>query len=57
MHSALGILESTSNPKTQELSKQLDLYNQLIQGRLYGSVGMSQAEPEAEEYEEDSVEE
>ena len=57
MHAALGILESTSNPKTQELSKQLDLYNQLIQGRLYGSVGMSQAEPEAEEYEEDSVEE
>ena len=60
MHAALGVMESAGSDKTMELTKKLDLYNQLIQGRLYGSVDMSaqsQAEEEEEEelFEEDSL--
>jgi len=51
MHSALGILASAGYDKAVELTKQLDLYNQLLQSRLYGSVGMDI--DEEEEYEEE----
>ena len=55
MHSAISVLESAGNNKTMELAKQLDIYNQLIQNRLYGSVGMNAADDYAdeEEYEEE----
>ncbi len=52
MRSAVGILESAGSDKTPELSKQLDLCLQLLQKRLYGSVGLD-AEDESVEYEED----
>ena len=51
MHAALSIMESAGSDKTMELAKKLDLYNQMLQGRLYGSVGMNAAEEEAEEEE------
>jgi len=49
------VLESAGSDKVTELSKQLDLYNQAIQSRLYGSVGMDD-EYEEEEYEEEEEE-
>ena len=52
MHSALGVMESAGSDKVMELSKKLDAYNQLIQARFYGSVGMDdevEEEPEVEE--------
>ncbi len=52
MHAALSIMESAGSDKTMELAKKLDLYNQMLQGRLYGSVGMNAAEEE-EVYEEE----
>ena len=52
MHSALGVLGSAGSDKTIELTKQLDLYNQLLQARLYGSVGMSTPDDTEEEYDE-----
>ena len=58
MHAALSIMESAGSDKTMELAKKLDLYNQMLQGRLYGSVGMNAAEEEAEEeevYEDDTL--
>ena len=57
MHSALGVLESAGSDKVMELTKQLDLYNRLIQTRLYGSVGMDEEYDDEEEevYEEDSI--
>ena len=57
MHSALGIMESAGSNKTAELAKQLNLYNQMLQSRLYGSVGMDDAEQaeEEEEVTEDST--
>jgi hypothetical protein len=59
MHSALGIMESAGSDKAMGLAKQLDLYNQLLQNRLYGSVGMSAqddaGEDEYEEYDEDTL--
>ena len=59
MHSALGVLGSAGSDKTIELTKQLDLYNQLLQARLYGSVGMSapddDAEEEYDEYDDDTL--
>ena len=59
MHAAVGILESAGSIKAKELSQKLDLYNQLIQGRLYRSFGMSNQAEEAEEeeelFEEDSL--
>ena len=58
MHAALSIMESAGSDKTMELAKKLDLYNQMLQGRLYGSVGMDAAEEEAEEeevYEDDTL--
>ncbi len=58
MHAALSIMESAGSDKTMELAKKLDLYNQMLQGRLYGSVGMNAAEEEAEEeevYENDTL--
>ena len=58
MHAAVGILESAGSDKAMELAKKLDLYNQLIQGRLYGSVGMNYSADEVEEeedYEEDTL--
>ena len=58
MHAALSIMESAGSDKTMELAKKLDLYNQLLQGRLYGSVGMDATEEEAEEeevYEDDTL--
>ena len=51
MHAALSIMESAGSDKTMELAKKLDLYNQMLQGRLYGSVGMDATEEEAEEEE------
>ena len=51
MHAAVGILESAGSDKTMELSKKLDLYNQAIQSRLYGSVGMDAVDEE--EYEDE----
>ena len=56
MHSAISILESAGSDKVMELAKKLDIYNQLIQARFYGSVGMGAdegAEAEEEEYEEE----
>ena len=50
MHAALGVMESAGSDKTMELTKKLDLYNQMLQSRLYGSVGM---DAEEEEYEEE----
>lgn len=56
MHAAVGVLESAGSDKTIELAKKLDLYNQLLQAHLYGSVGMDAPEDEAEEEEEyDSI--
>ncbi|MBR5394143.1 MAG: DUF2723 domain-containing protein [Bacteroidaceae bacterium] len=59
MHSALGVLGSAGSDKTIELTKQLDLYNQLLQARLYGSVGMSapddDTEEEYDEYDDDTL--
>ncbi len=58
MHAALSIMESAGSDKTMELAKKLDLYNQMLQGRLYGSVGMDATEEEAEEeevYEDDTL--
>ena len=52
MHAAVGILESAGSEKTLELAKKLDLYNQMLQTRLYGSVGMNDAD-ESSDYEED----
>ena len=52
MHAAVGIMESAGSDKTIELAKKLDLYNQMLQTRLYGSVGMD-AEEESSDYEED----
>ena len=54
MHSALGVLESAGSDKAMDLAKQLDHYNQLLQSRLYGSVGMDADE---EEYEEELINE
>ena len=52
MHAAAGILQSAGSEKAMEYSRKLDLYNRLIQGRLYGSVGMDAAEEvDEEEYE------
>ncbi|MBR6128405.1 MAG: DUF2723 domain-containing protein [Bacteroidaceae bacterium] len=56
MHSAISVLESAGSDKVMELAKKLDIYNQLIQARLYGSVGMGadeSVEAEEEEYEEE----
>ena len=56
MHSAISILESAGSDKVMDLAKKLDIYNQLIQARLYGSVGMGadeSVEAEEEEYEEE----
>ncbi len=55
MHAALSIMESAGSTHTLELAKKLDLYNQMIQGRLYGSVGMNQAEEDEEAYEDDTL--
>ena len=55
MHSALGIMESAGSNKVMELSKKLDLYNQLIQARFYGSVGMDAQAEEADEAEEEEA--
>ena len=57
MHSAIAILESAGSVKTLELAKKLDLYNQLLQARIYGSVGMDDADNSSdyEEDEEDSL--
>ena len=57
MHAALSIMESAGSTHTLELAKKLDLYNQMIQGRLYGSVGMDAAEEAEEEeaYEDDTL--
>ena len=58
MHAALSIMESAGSDKTMELAKKLDLYNQMLQGRLYGSVGMDAAEEATEEeevYEDDTL--
>ncbi len=57
MHAALSIMESAGSDKTMELAKKLDLYNQMLQGRLYGSVGMNAAEEAEEEeaYEDDTL--
>ncbi|MBR4130068.1 MAG: DUF2723 domain-containing protein [Bacteroidaceae bacterium] len=52
MHSAIAILESAGSVKTLELAKKLDLYNQLLQARIYGSVGMDDAD-DSSDYEED----
>ena len=52
MHAAVGILQSAGSSKAMELSQKLDLYNQLIQNRLYRSFGMSNQVEEAEEEEE-----
>ena len=49
MHSAITIMESAGGDKTSELTKLLAIYNQLLQSRLYGSVGMS----DGDDYEED----
>ena len=51
LHSALGVMESAGSDKTMELSKQLDLYNQMLQAKLYGSVGMDAQD----DYEEEEV--
>jgi hypothetical protein len=56
MHSAISILESAGSDKVMELAKKLDIYNQLVQARFYGSVGMGadeSVEAEEEEYEEE----
>ncbi|MBO7118737.1 MAG: DUF2723 domain-containing protein [Bacteroidaceae bacterium] len=53
MHSAISILESVGNAQTIELAKKLDLYNQLVQTRFYGSVGMDDEEDVEEEAEMD----
>ena len=56
MHSAISILESAGSDKVMELAKKLDIYNQLVQARFYGSVGMGadeNVEAEEEEYEEE----
>ena len=58
MHAALSIMESAGSDKTMELAKKLDLYDQMLQGRLYGSVGMDAAEEATEEeevYEDDTL--
>ncbi|MBQ8455292.1 MAG: DUF2723 domain-containing protein [Bacteroidaceae bacterium] len=58
MHAALSVMESAGSDKTMELAKKLDLYNQMLQGRLYGSVGMDAAEEATEEeevYEDDTL--
>ncbi|MBQ7527457.1 MAG: DUF2723 domain-containing protein [Bacteroidaceae bacterium] len=56
MHSAISVLESAGSDKVMELAKKLDIYNQLVQARFYGSVGMGadeNVEAEEEEYEEE----
>ena len=55
MHSALSIMESAGSDKYAELTQKLNTYNQLLQNRLYGSVGMDAEEEE--EYEDEEVEE
>ena len=57
LHAAVSILQSADSDKAMELNKQLDVYNQLIQRRLYGSVGMSMDADDAEEesYEDDTL--
>ena len=53
MHSALGIMESAGSDKTMELVKKLDLYNQILQARLYGSVGMNATDDSSEDEEDE----
>ena len=57
MRSALGVLGSAGSDKTMELTKKLDLYNQQLQSRLYGSVGMDADDEEFEDDEYDPEEE
>ena len=55
MRGSLSVLESAGSDKTIELTKQFNMYNQLFQSRMYGSVDMD--EPvEVEEDEGDSEE-
>ena len=55
MHSALGVMESAGSNKTPELVKKLDVYNKLLQNRLYGSVGMD--DDEGYELDDEDIEE
>ena len=57
MHSALTVLNSAGSDKVPELTKKLNLYNQLLQKRLYASVGMDVPEEEQEEYDYEEEEE
>ena len=57
MHSALTVLNSAGSDKVPELTKKLNLYNQLLQKRLYASVGMDVPEEELEEYDYEEEEE
>ena len=58
MHSALGILASAGYDKTLELTKRLDMYNHLLQSRLYGGVSVDADEDfdDEEEYVEEEEE-
>ena len=53
MHSALSILESAGSDKVLELTKRFNAFNQLLQSRLYGSVGLDEEYDEEEYYEEE----
>ncbi len=53
MHSALSILESAGSDKVLELTKRFNAFNQLLQSRLYGSVGLDEGYDEEEYYEEE----
>ena len=53
MHSALSILESAGSDKVLELTKRFNAFNQLLQSRLYGSVGLDEGYDEEEYYEDE----
>ena len=52
MHSAVSLLNSAGSDKTLELTNRLNTYNNQLQTRLYGSVGMDAVDEDEEVYEE-----
>ena len=52
MHAALTVMESAGSDKVMELTQKLDLYNQLLQKRLYSSAGMDDADDDTDYVEE-----
>jgi ATP/maltotriose-dependent transcriptional regulator MalT len=55
MHSAVSLLNSAGSDKTLELTNRLNTYNNQLQTRLYGSVGMDAVDEDEDEevYEEE----